>query len=113
MLESGCSLEALLDKNRINTPALLTRYSVCFHEERPLVIQLCFFRTLFPFNLDPLLKSQESPQVTVPKSRLLVGLGQTAVMECTVTGIPHPELLWYKGEEMPPEPAFTEMLSVT
>lgn len=58
--------------------------------------------------MDPLPESQESPKVTVPKSRLLVGLGQTAIMECTVTGIPQPEVLWYKGEEMPPKPAFAQ-----
>ncbi|KAI5614770.1 hemicentin-1 isoform X1 [Silurus asotus] len=45
-----------------------------------------------------LLSYIESPQVTILKPRLLVGLGQTAIMECTVTGIPQPEVLWYKGD---------------
>ncbi|GAA6099393.1 hemicentin-1 isoform X2 [Tachysurus ichikawai] len=46
-----------------------------------------------------LLSYIESPQVMVAKSRLLVGLGQTAVMECSMTGIPQPEILWYKGDK--------------
>ncbi|XP_066533975.1 hemicentin-1 [Hoplias malabaricus] len=41
----------------------------------------------------------ESPQVTVPQSRMLIGLGQTVIMECKVTGIPQPEVLWYKGDQ--------------
>uniref|UniRef100_A0A8B9H3J1 Hemicentin 1 n=1 Tax=Astyanax mexicanus TaxID=7994 RepID=A0A8B9H3J1_ASTMX len=45
-----------------------------------------------------LLSYIESPQVTVPQSRMLTGLGQTVIMECTVTGIPQPEVLWYKGK---------------
>ncbi|KAL2089466.1 hypothetical protein ACEWY4_014154 [Coilia grayii] len=40
----------------------------------------------------------ESPRVTVVQSELLIGLGETAVMECTATGIPQPEVRWYKGE---------------
>uniref|UniRef100_A0AAR2KQZ6 Hemicentin 1 n=1 Tax=Pygocentrus nattereri TaxID=42514 RepID=A0AAR2KQZ6_PYGNA len=46
-----------------------------------------------------LLSYIESPQVTVPQSRLLTGLGQTVIMECKVTGIPQPEVLWYKGDQ--------------
>ncbi|XP_050994845.1 LOW QUALITY PROTEIN: hemicentin-1 [Labeo rohita] len=40
----------------------------------------------------------ESPQVTVPHSDLLIGLGQTTTLECRVTGVPHPDILWYKGD---------------
>ncbi|KTF76822.1 hypothetical protein cypCar_00021533 [Cyprinus carpio] len=40
----------------------------------------------------------ESPQVTVPHSDLLIGLGQMTILECRVTGVPHPDVLWYKGE---------------
>uniref|UniRef100_A0A8C1I841 Cell adhesion molecule-related/down-regulated by oncogenes n=1 Tax=Cyprinus carpio TaxID=7962 RepID=A0A8C1I841_CYPCA len=40
----------------------------------------------------------ESPQVTVPHSDLLIGLGQLTILECRVTGVPHPDVLWYKGE---------------
>uniref|UniRef100_A0A8C1K3P7 Hemicentin-1 n=1 Tax=Cyprinus carpio TaxID=7962 RepID=A0A8C1K3P7_CYPCA len=40
----------------------------------------------------------ESPQVTVPHSDLLIGLGQTTILECRVTGVPHPDVLWYKGQ---------------
>uniref|UniRef100_A0A8C1I856 Hemicentin 1 n=1 Tax=Cyprinus carpio TaxID=7962 RepID=A0A8C1I856_CYPCA len=39
----------------------------------------------------------ESPQVTVPHSDLLIGLGQLTILECRVTGVPHPDVLWYKG----------------
>ncbi|MCJ8749980.1 hypothetical protein PDJAM_G00193750 [Pangasius djambal] len=56
-----------------------------------------------------LLSYIESPQVMVPKSRLLVGLGQTAVMECTVTGIPQPEVLWYKGDKQVKMSMFVRM----
>ncbi|XP_053341492.1 hemicentin-1 [Clarias gariepinus] len=51
----------------------------------------------------------ESPQVTAPKSRLLVGLGQTAVLECAVTGIPQPEVLWYKGDKQVKMSMFVNM----
>ncbi|XP_031431207.1 LOW QUALITY PROTEIN: hemicentin-1 [Clupea harengus] len=40
----------------------------------------------------------ESPRVTVLQSELLIGLGETVVMGCTATGIPQPEMHWYKGE---------------
>ncbi|XP_051581270.1 hemicentin-1-like isoform X1 [Myxocyprinus asiaticus] len=40
----------------------------------------------------------ESPQVTVPHSELLIGLEQPVIMECRVRGIPHPDILWYKGD---------------
>uniref|UniRef100_A0A673IBQ3 Hemicentin-1 n=1 Tax=Sinocyclocheilus rhinocerous TaxID=307959 RepID=A0A673IBQ3_9TELE len=40
----------------------------------------------------------ESPQVTVPHSDLLIGLGQMSILECRVTGVPHPDVLWYKGD---------------
>ncbi|XP_076872442.1 hemicentin-1 isoform X2 [Brachyhypopomus gauderio] len=46
-----------------------------------------------------LLSYIEPPQVIVPQSRLLIGLGQRAVMECTITGIPQPEVQWYKGDQ--------------
>ncbi|XP_062857960.1 hemicentin-1 [Trichomycterus rosablanca] len=56
-----------------------------------------------------LLSYIESPQVTVPESRLLIGLGQAAVMECTVTGIPQPEVLWYKGDHQVKSSVFVNM----
>ncbi|TRZ02412.1 hypothetical protein DNTS_034467 [Danionella cerebrum] len=40
----------------------------------------------------------ETPEVTVPHSDLLIGLGQTTIMECRVTGVPHPDVMWYKGD---------------
>lgn len=40
----------------------------------------------------------EAPQITVIQSEILIGLGDTTVMECTSTGIPHPQIHWYKGE---------------
>uniref|UniRef100_A0A8C1GCZ4 Hemicentin-1 n=1 Tax=Cyprinus carpio TaxID=7962 RepID=A0A8C1GCZ4_CYPCA len=44
----------------------------------------------------------ESPQVTVPHSDLLIGLGQLTILECRVTGVPHPDVLWYKGRLLKP-----------
>uniref|UniRef100_A0A8B9H722 Hemicentin-1 n=1 Tax=Astyanax mexicanus TaxID=7994 RepID=A0A8B9H722_ASTMX len=56
-----------------------------------------------------LLSYIESPQVTVPQSRMLTGLGQTVIMECTVTGIPQPEVLWYKGDQQVKASMFVSM----
>ncbi|XP_036375886.1 hemicentin-1 [Megalops cyprinoides] len=40
----------------------------------------------------------EAPRVTVVQSEILIGLGDTTVMECRATGIPNPEVRWYKGD---------------
>ncbi|XP_033885551.3 hemicentin-1-like isoform X1 [Acipenser ruthenus] len=40
----------------------------------------------------------EAPKVTVVQKEILVGLGDTTVMECKATGIPDPEVQWYKGD---------------
>ncbi|XP_035384811.1 hemicentin-1 isoform X2 [Electrophorus electricus] len=56
-----------------------------------------------------LLSYIEPPQVMVPRSRLLIGLGQRVVMECTITGIPQPEVLWYKGDQRVKESVFLNM----
>ncbi|KAJ7986246.1 hypothetical protein DPEC_G00337960 [Dallia pectoralis] len=40
----------------------------------------------------------ESPVVTVVQSDILIGLGETAVLACTASGIPKPEIKWYKGD---------------
>ncbi|XP_049335709.1 hemicentin-1 isoform X1 [Astyanax mexicanus] len=56
-----------------------------------------------------LLSYIESPQITVPQSRMLTGLGQTVIMECTVTGIPQPEVLWYKGDQQVKASMFVSM----
>ncbi|XP_055041761.2 hemicentin-1 isoform X1 [Misgurnus anguillicaudatus] len=51
----------------------------------------------------------ESPQVTVPHTELVIGLGQTVVMECRVTGVPHPDVIWYKGDVQLRPSAFFSM----
>ncbi|TSL47575.1 Hemicentin-1 [Bagarius yarrelli] len=56
-----------------------------------------------------LLSYIESPQVTVLKNHMLVGLGQTAVLECQVTGVPQPEVLWYKGDKQVKVSVFVRM----
>uniref|UniRef100_A0AAY5K6S1 Ig-like domain-containing protein n=1 Tax=Esox lucius TaxID=8010 RepID=A0AAY5K6S1_ESOLU len=40
----------------------------------------------------------ESPVVTVVQSEILIGLGETTVLACTASGIPKPEIKWYKGK---------------
>ncbi|XP_028823701.1 hemicentin-1 isoform X1 [Denticeps clupeoides] len=40
----------------------------------------------------------ESPRVKVAQGKLLIGLQQTAVMECIATGVPQPGIRWYKAE---------------
>ncbi|NXL77816.1 HMCN1 protein, partial [Leptocoma aspasia] len=40
----------------------------------------------------------ESPTLTVVQSEILVGLGDTTVMECKTTGIPPPQVKWFKGD---------------
>ncbi|KAK2908097.1 hemicentin-1 isoform X2 [Channa argus] len=39
----------------------------------------------------------ESPVVAVALSQMLTGIGETTVMACSSSGIPQPEILWYKG----------------
>ncbi|OWK57262.1 Hemicentin-1 [Lonchura striata] len=39
----------------------------------------------------------EGPTLTVVQSEILVGLGDTTVMECKTTGIPPPQVKWFKG----------------
>ncbi|KAK0141475.1 Hemicentin-1 [Merluccius polli] len=41
----------------------------------------------------------ESPVVTVALSEILIGLGETTIMACSASGIPKPEIWWYKGEQ--------------
>uniref|UniRef100_A0A8C3QNH6 Hemicentin 1 n=1 Tax=Cyanoderma ruficeps TaxID=181631 RepID=A0A8C3QNH6_9PASS len=40
----------------------------------------------------------EAPALTVVQSEILVGLGDTTVMECKTTGIPPPQVKWFKGD---------------
>uniref|UniRef100_A0A8C3TT96 Hemicentin-1 n=1 Tax=Catharus ustulatus TaxID=91951 RepID=A0A8C3TT96_CATUS len=40
----------------------------------------------------------EDPTLTVVQSEILVGLGDTTVMECKTTGIPPPQVKWFKGD---------------
>ncbi|XP_074490966.1 hemicentin-1 isoform X1 [Sebastes fasciatus] len=39
----------------------------------------------------------ETPVVTVALSDILIGIGETTVMACSASGIPPPEIWWYKG----------------
>ncbi|KAJ3600174.1 hypothetical protein NHX12_034124, partial [Muraenolepis orangiensis] len=41
----------------------------------------------------------ESPVVTVALSEILIGLGETTIMACSASGVPQPEIWWYKGEQ--------------
>ncbi|XP_028301363.1 hemicentin-1 isoform X2 [Gouania willdenowi] len=40
----------------------------------------------------------EFPVVTASLSEILIGIGDTAVMACSATGVPQPEIRWYKGD---------------
>ncbi|NXK97014.1 HMCN1 protein, partial [Formicarius rufipectus] len=40
----------------------------------------------------------EGPTLTVVQSEILVGVGDTTVMECKTTGIPPPQVTWFKGD---------------
>nr|XP_033816119.1 hemicentin-1 isoform X1 [Geotrypetes seraphini] len=40
----------------------------------------------------------EAPKVTVVKRELLVALGATTIMECQSTGVPQPQIRWFKGD---------------
>ncbi|XP_042370765.1 hemicentin-1 [Plectropomus leopardus] len=39
----------------------------------------------------------ESPVVTVALSDILIGIGETTVMACSASGVPQPDIWWYKG----------------
>uniref|UniRef100_A0A3B4Z1V9 Hemicentin-1 n=1 Tax=Stegastes partitus TaxID=144197 RepID=A0A3B4Z1V9_9TELE len=40
----------------------------------------------------------EPPVVTVALSEILIGTGETTVMACSASGVPQPEIWWYKGD---------------
>ncbi|XP_027560313.1 hemicentin-1 isoform X2 [Neopelma chrysocephalum] len=40
----------------------------------------------------------EGPTLTIVQSEILVGLGDTTIMECKTTGIPAPQVKWFKGD---------------
>ncbi|XP_041648005.1 hemicentin-1 [Cheilinus undulatus] len=40
----------------------------------------------------------ESPVVTVALSDILISIGETTVMACSASGVPQPEIWWYKGD---------------
>ncbi|XP_023559876.1 hemicentin-1 [Octodon degus] len=44
------------------------------------------------------LRYMEAPKLTVVQSELLVALGDTTVMECKATGVPPPQVKWFKGD---------------
>ncbi|XP_034531212.1 hemicentin-1 [Notolabrus celidotus] len=45
-----------------------------------------------------ILSYNESPVVTVALSDILISVGETTVMACSSSGIPQPEIRWYKGD---------------
>uniref|UniRef100_A0A8B9QFV8 Ig-like domain-containing protein n=1 Tax=Apteryx owenii TaxID=8824 RepID=A0A8B9QFV8_APTOW len=40
----------------------------------------------------------EGPTLTIVQSEILVALGDTTIMECKTTGIPPPQVKWFKGD---------------
>ncbi|XP_033937393.1 hemicentin-1 [Pseudochaenichthys georgianus] len=51
----------------------------------------------------------ESPVVTVALSDILIGIGETTVMACSSSGIPQPDILWYKGDVQLHSSSFLEV----
>ncbi|KAF3835345.1 hypothetical protein F7725_027903 [Dissostichus mawsoni] len=51
----------------------------------------------------------ESPVVTVALSDILIGIGETTVMACSASGIPQPDILWYKGDVQLHSSSFLEV----
>ncbi|KAL8178141.1 UNVERIFIED_CONTAM: Hemicentin-1 [Gekko kuhli] len=53
-----------------------------------------------PVEIVPILggDGEESPKLTVVKKELLIALGDTTVMECKTTGVPSPQVKWFKGD---------------
>jgi hypothetical protein len=43
------------------------------------------------------LRFSEAPKLIVVQSELLVALGDTTVMECKTSGVPPPQVKWFKG----------------
>ncbi|XP_068397521.1 hemicentin-1 isoform X4 [Eschrichtius robustus] len=51
------------------------------------------------------LRYTEAPKLIVIQSELLVALGDTTVMECKTSGVPPPQVKWFKGDlELRPSP---------
>ncbi|XP_067585037.1 hemicentin-1 isoform X1 [Pseudorca crassidens] len=51
------------------------------------------------------LRYTEAPKLMVIQSELLVALGDTTVMECKTSGVPPPQVKWFKGDlELRPSP---------
>uniref|UniRef100_A0A3Q1FDM7 Ig-like domain-containing protein n=1 Tax=Acanthochromis polyacanthus TaxID=80966 RepID=A0A3Q1FDM7_9TELE len=49
-------------------------------------------------SMTSILTYNESPVVTVALSEILIGIGETTVMACSASGVPQPEIWWYKGD---------------
>ncbi|OXB72514.1 UNVERIFIED_CONTAM: hypothetical protein H355_016383 [Colinus virginianus] len=45
-----------------------------------------------------ILTYMEGPTVTIEQNEILVALGDMTIMECKTTGIPHPQVKWFKGD---------------
>uniref|UniRef100_H0WC62 Hemicentin-1 n=1 Tax=Cavia porcellus TaxID=10141 RepID=H0WC62_CAVPO len=45
-----------------------------------------------------ILRYMEAPKLMVVQSELLVALGDTTVMECKTSGVPPPQVKWFKGD---------------
>uniref|UniRef100_A0A8C7JTX3 Hemicentin 1 n=1 Tax=Oncorhynchus kisutch TaxID=8019 RepID=A0A8C7JTX3_ONCKI len=45
----------------------------------------------------------ESPVVIVVLSEILIGLGETTILACSASGIPQPEIRWFKGKVSAPQ----------
>lgn len=58
-----------------------------------LSVSLCHTLTPLVSCLPP-----ESPVVIVVLSEILIGLGETTILACSASGIPQPEIRWFKGK---------------
>lgn len=63
------------------------------HSVNLLICPLCLTSIIYSLH-------QESPVVTVALSDILIGVGETAVLACSASGTPQPEMWWYKGNTL-------------
>lgn len=79
-------------------PLLLISVSAIRRTQTSVHTDIQVWQDTFAYVYSPtILASLESPVVTVALSEILIGIGETTVMACSASGVPQPEIRWYKG----------------